>query len=157
MFFLSCLIVRIHQAWGKSLWKPGIVVPAPLPSLSSMTLLYFSLVPNSTPPNHSSCSQMSWCPAWQGLRGPMSEKHSGLYNNSWQDQAFLGNNGLKIAIHTFEKLSERDQLQEPTDFASVKAALSGGLNPLLQLVRRLDQRTGVRPHSFTPCRCQFKF
>ena len=65
-FFLSCLIVRIHQAWGKSLWKPGIVVPAPLPSLSSMTLLYFSLVPTSTHPNHSCCPQMSWCPAWQG-------------------------------------------------------------------------------------------
>lgn len=91
------------------------------------------------------------------LRGPISEKHSGLYNNSWQDQAFLGNNGLKIAIHTFEKLSERDQLQEPTDFASVKVALSGDLNPLLQLVRRLGQRTGVCPRSFIPCRCQFKF
>ena len=90
------------------------------------------------------------------LRGPISEKHSGLYNNSWQDQAFLGNNGLKIAIHTFEKLSERDQLQEPTDFANVKVALSGGLNPLLQLVRKRDLSTGVCPCSFTPCRCQLK-
>ena len=42
---------------GKKLWKPGIFVPAPLPSLSSMTLLYFSLVPNST--HHSFCPQMS--------------------------------------------------------------------------------------------------
>lgn len=64
--FLSCLTIRIHQMRGKSLWKPGTVVPAPLPSLSSMTLLCFSLVPNSTHPNHSSCPQMSWCPAWQG-------------------------------------------------------------------------------------------
>lgn len=65
-FFLSCLIIRIHQTWGKRLWKPGTIVPAPLPSLSSMILLYFSLILNSTLPNHSSCPQMSWCPAWQG-------------------------------------------------------------------------------------------
>lgn len=57
--FFCCLIIRIHQTRGKSLWKPGTVVPAPLPSLSSMTLLCFSLVPNSTHPNHSSCPQMS--------------------------------------------------------------------------------------------------